>query len=395
MITQITKNGGPVLSLDELRAFDPRAPERPGECDFCCPLCGGAHPVDQAHRSLSVNLESGAWHCHRCEQSGKLREHWTERPPDRLQARRAPSQKPLRLPPLAARNDAPPPDLPLPIADRYPALAGTSGEAYLAGRGLPLALCEAAGVRYAPDWHGRPGALFPIVNAAGQEIAAQGRYLASLPGRPNFYTEGPKSGGVFAAPGAWEAGEITITEAPIDALSLCLSGYPALALVGKSWPEWLPAFVASTRKRVYLAFDADEPDRKGIRAGDKAAEDLAAALRYYDCHSERLRPGRAKDWNAQLLGVAECRRLCDLLFRQVQFLESRTPHPKMSRAELLKCLEDTLGVFAVACFYADGPEALGYDDGPLDPFSVDCLPMWRESVRRLTEVPGEENADEE
>ena len=383
-----TQSGGLVLSLSELRTFDPRAKERPGESDFCCPLCGDGKPVDQAHRALSVNLESGVWHCHRCGQGGKMREFWTEKPLDRPQGRRPSVRKPLVLPPLARRDDAPPLNLPAPIADRFPTLAGTPGEAYLAGRGLPLALCEAAGVRYAGDWHGRPAVLFPIVNAGGHEIAAQGRYLTSLDGRPNFYTEGPKKEGVFVSPGAWDAGEITITEAPIDALSLCLCEYPALALVGKSWPEWLPAFVASLRKRVYLATDADEPDSKGIQAGDKAATKMAAALRYYDCRTDRLRPERAKDWNAHLLEVTECRQLCDLLFKQIEFLKDGRPHPKLSRAVLLARAQRTLDALTEACITADGPEAQGYNDSPLDPFASDCLPMWRHA---LSQVAGRES----
>ena len=118
-----TRSGGPVLSLSELRAFDPRAKERGGESDFCCPLCGSGKPVDQAHRSLGVNLTNGAWYCHRCDQSGKLSDFWTEKLADRPQGRRAPVRKPLALPPLARRDDAPPPDLPAPIEDRFSPLA--------------------------------------------------------------------------------------------------------------------------------------------------------------------------------------------------------------------------------------------------------------------------------
>ena len=382
-----TKAGNPVLSLSELRAFDSRAKERPGESDFCCPFCGNGKPVDQAHRSLSVNLENGAWNCHRCDQKGKLKEFWTEMPLADTGGtrRRAPSTpKPLKLPPLARRDDAPPPEF-IPIAERCLPLAGTPGADYLAARGLPLALCEAAGTCYAVNWFGRPAVIFPIVNLSGQEVAAQGRYLASLPGQPKFYTEGAKRNGVFVAPGAWDADEITITEAPIDALTLCLSGYPALALVGKSWPEWLPAFVASTRKRVYSAFDADEPDAKGIRAGDEAASNLAEALRYYDAYSERLRPGRAKDWNAQLLEVTECRRLTRLLTKQISFLEVGAAHPILSRTELLGRAWNTLEALTAACVAADGPEALGYNDGPLDPFALDSLALWEHSLKILAE----------
>jgi len=382
-----SKSGSPVLSLSELRAFDPRAKERAGESDFCCPLCGDGKPVDQAHRSLSVNLENGVWHCHRCDQNGKLFDFWTERPAggreqNRSYPRRMPARKPLTLPPLASCA-APPEALPVPIAQRLPMLAGSPAAQYLAGRGLPLALCEAAGIRYADNWHGRAAVVFPILNAGGFEVAAQGRYIAPLPGKIKFLTEGPKKLGVFAAPGAWAAGAITITEAPIDALSLTVCGYPALALVGKDWPNWLPALVASTRKRVYLAFDADAPESKAAHDVEAAAAKLAAELAYYDCRSERLRPSRAKDWNAQLLEVAQCRRLCSQLFKQVEFLEDDKPHPALSRAELLRRAGETLKALAAACVLADGPDAQGYNDDPLDPFAMDCLPLWSEMLDRL------------
>ncbi len=54
----------PILTLADLEAFDPRAPARGKERRFCCPLpaCQGKR-LDGTHRSLSVNVESGAWHC--------------------------------------------------------------------------------------------------------------------------------------------------------------------------------------------------------------------------------------------------------------------------------------------------------------------------------------------
>jgi len=50
----------PVLTLAELEAFDPRATARGNERRFCCPLpaCTDKR-VDPAHRSLTVNLETG------------------------------------------------------------------------------------------------------------------------------------------------------------------------------------------------------------------------------------------------------------------------------------------------------------------------------------------------
>ena len=69
------------LSLAELKQFDHNAPEAHGdECRYCCPLCGHQRDIDAAHRSLTANIKTGAWHCHRCDERGKLQEYWTERP---------------------------------------------------------------------------------------------------------------------------------------------------------------------------------------------------------------------------------------------------------------------------------------------------------------------------
>ncbi len=64
----------PVLSLAELEAYDPRAPFRGGkERRFCCPLPACAEKrIDAAHRSLTANVETGAWHWWRCGAAGKL-----------------------------------------------------------------------------------------------------------------------------------------------------------------------------------------------------------------------------------------------------------------------------------------------------------------------------------
>ena len=67
----------PVLTLADLEAHDPQAPAGKRERRFCCPLpaCSGK-PIDAAHRTLSLNVSTGAWTCYRCGGSGQLREHW-------------------------------------------------------------------------------------------------------------------------------------------------------------------------------------------------------------------------------------------------------------------------------------------------------------------------------
>jgi Toprim-like len=299
------------LSLADLEAFDPGAPERGAQRRFLCPLpaCSAKRP-DAAHRSLCVNTASGAWLCHRCGAHGTVRERWNTEPrrSPRERARAALRQAfavdGARPAAPGAPSDPPGADPDRPAAPRPPReagdwrnalrdvrpLAGTPGEAYLHRRGIALDLAHEAGVRHGPDWYGRPAVLFPIYDRDGALVACQGRYVDGRDD-PKTRTAGPKSRGVFATPGAREADRVAIVEAPIDALSLAACGLPAVALAGTTAPDWLP--VACAFKRVLLATDADA-------AGEEAALKLAPAFGAHGARVARLRPARAKDWNEAL-----------------------------------------------------------------------------------------------
>jgi phage/plasmid primase-like uncharacterized protein len=285
------------LSLSEIQAFDPTAKGSGRERRFCCPLCGDAKPRDAAHRSLGLNIESGAWNCHRCGEKGLLLEYRTER--------REPDQR--RSPYKASRNavsrafalpDAPKPD-PIPEnaqewrekAEGAVPVIGTPGETYLQGRGIPTATMDSAGVLFKADFYGRAAVLFLIREASGSPVAVEGRFLSPGTG-PKAICKGPKSKGVFATPGALEAGSVALVEAPIDALTLAALGLPAIATMGaENLPKWLPRRLAF--REVFLAQDADQ-------AGDEAAERIAAELQAFGGRCSRLRPNQAKDWNELL-----------------------------------------------------------------------------------------------
>ena len=281
------------LTLADLEAFDPGAPERDGERRFCCPLpaCGDK-PRDRDHRSLSVNTATGLWRCWRCQVAGKLQEFWTDRPSPRSRrerqaaaARRAFSVTPQRP---AAAPVAPPATEPESWRvdwDAAPLVADTPGAAYLAGRGIPLDIATAAGVRWLARFCGRPAVGFPVVNRAGELVAINGRYTDGRTD-PKTRTAGPKSLGVFATADALEAAPLVIVEAPIDALALAACGVPAMALVGTSAPAWLSRHAAL--REVLIGLDGDE-------AGDVAAGKLARQLSTLGARCERLRPS-AKDW---------------------------------------------------------------------------------------------------
>jgi hypothetical protein len=169
-------------------------------------------------------------------------------------------------------------------------IARTPGAAYLARRGIPAEVAAAAGVLYARRWCGRPAVVFPLRDPAGAVVAADGRYVDGRTG-PKARTGGEKRLGVFATPGAFDAEQVAVVEAPICALSLASAGMPALALGGTSAPGWLARALAF--KRIGLGLDADA-------AGDRAAPALAAQLGSLGAVVERWRPVGVKDWNDAL-----------------------------------------------------------------------------------------------
>ncbi|MDP8909301.1 MAG: hypothetical protein M3N47_09350, partial [Chloroflexota bacterium] len=61
----------PTLTLADLEAHAPHATARGAERRFLCPLpaCRDKQRGVR-HRSLAVNVDSGAWMCHRCQASG-------------------------------------------------------------------------------------------------------------------------------------------------------------------------------------------------------------------------------------------------------------------------------------------------------------------------------------
>jgi hypothetical protein len=75
-------------------------------------------------------------------------------------------------------------------------------------------------------------------------------------------------------------------------LALAAAGVPAVALIGTSCPDWLPAAVGL--RACLIATDADE-------AGDACAARLLATLP--GARSLRLRPRSAKDWADKLVDL--------------------------------------------------------------------------------------------
>jgi hypothetical protein len=282
------------LSLADLQAYG-RIWGEGHERRALCPFCGDGHRPDKEHATLAFNTETGAWTCHRCGQSGLLREHWTElEPPTRRRTR------PRPLPPPSAPS-------PAELAEQAEKRAtlsrvweaavpidapeGAPGAGYLQGRAIPLEVAAAARVRFSADFYGRLAVLFPVQGERGGLIAVEGRYIDGGTS-PKNRSAGPKSAGVFVAmPGALEADGVTICEGPITALSIAVAGYPALAVCGHSGlPLWLARRLAL--RTVLIAFDEGEQD------AERGAERIVRELVTRGARPYRLRlPAEYGDWN--------------------------------------------------------------------------------------------------
>ena len=278
----------PVLTLADIEAIEAGTRGRGKEQRFCCPLPAcEAKPRDRNHRSLSLEVATGLWHCFRCGASGLLREAWTD---NTTPAGKGNTLRPgRRAPPAKPENQSPNSSWEEQLGRARP-LAGSVGERYLTDRGITSGIAAAAGSLFALKFFGRTAVVFPMSSSDGTTVAVHGRYIDG--GEPRMRTAGPKTSGVFTSTGLIDVGVIAVTEAPIDALSLAVLGMPAIATCGTSWPEWLPSALMGSQ--VNIAFDADDP-------GDSAAAHLGQVLSGLCVQSRRLRPAGVKDWNDALM----------------------------------------------------------------------------------------------
>lgn len=172
---------------------------------------------------------------------------------------------------------------------RAMSLAGTPGQAYVERRGIPLEVAHAAGVRFDPDFAGRPAVLVALHNQEGGLISVHGRYLETVRGQGKMLTIGA-GGGVVSVLGGWQAAPLVLVEGLFDALSLATCGLSCVATIGR-WAPWLPQITA--HRTVWAAFDANRPGEREV---------ARYAERLNDAAVRRLPPPlRCKDWNTALV----------------------------------------------------------------------------------------------
>jgi hypothetical protein len=169
-------------------------------------------------------------------------------------------------------------------------LDGTPGQAYVERRGVPASLADAAGVRFDPDFGGRPAVLVAMRDREDGIVSLHGRYLHVVRGQNKMLTIG-RGGGAVSVLGGWRADPLILVEGLFDALSLAACGWASVATIGR-WAPWLPE--VSAGRIVWLAFDASRPgEADAARYAERLHE--AVAVR-------RLPPpSRCKDWSTALV----------------------------------------------------------------------------------------------
>lgn len=172
---------------------------------------------------------------------------------------------------------------------RAMSLAGTPGQAYVERRGIPLAIADAAGMRFDPDWNGRAAVMVGMYDRDARLASVHGRYLETLRGQDKMFTIG-LGGGVASTGAGWHDEPLILVEGIFDALSLAVCGWDSVATVGR-WASWLPEVFA--RRVVWLAFDANAPGE----------HEVALYIQRLPRSTTRrlLPPPHCKDWNTALL----------------------------------------------------------------------------------------------
>jgi hypothetical protein len=168
-------------------------------------------------------------------------------------------------------------------------LAGTAAQKYVERRGIPVGIAEAAGVRYAADFAGRPAVIVGLYDRDEVLASVHGRYLEVGRREDKMLTVGP-GGGTVNVLGGWRAEPLILVEGLFDALSLAVCGYACAATIGR-WVPWILDIGAGGG--VWFAFDAG---RSGEAEVSRYAQQMPAAQVH-----RMLPPGRSKDWNTALV----------------------------------------------------------------------------------------------
>ncbi len=279
----------PTITLELLKTYDPKYKTwNNNELRFFCPLpsCPSqGKKRDDAHRTFALNELSGVYHCFACKIKGNyLRNLQSQGVPlqidwDKIRRERAEAdRKQLDKFNREWRSVRP-------IQSQW------AFDYLETERRLDPDFVRSQNIFECPDYaiYGAQAVIFPICNFHGALTAMQGRYLEEQSNGMTVRTLRKTEMGLYRTRGAAQSKYLTITEAPIDSLSLAFVGVPSVAVCGSSFPIGLLLRMALD-KTVIIASDYD-------KGGDEAAAKWAAEFDLMDIANYRLSPEPCKDWN--------------------------------------------------------------------------------------------------
>ena len=168
-------------------------------------------------------------------------------------------------------------------------LSGIPGQEYTERRCVPVGVADASGVRFAPDFGGRPAVVVALRDKDGNLTSVHGRYLHTNRGQSKMLTVG-RGGGAISFLEGWQADPLILVEGLFDGLSLAVCGWQSVATIGRQVP-WLPEVCAG--RVVWAAFDTGRP-------GDANAEYYEKRL--IGAEVRRLPPPvGCQDWSSALV----------------------------------------------------------------------------------------------
>ncbi len=175
------------------------------------------------------------------------------------------------------------------LYDNALALKGTPGELYVKKRGIPLEVANTEGLRFAPSFNKRPAVVALLRNENDEVVSIHGRFIQTFRGENKMLTIG-RGNGFINVSGGWKAEPLIIVEGMFDALSLAVSGWPAVAPIGRH-VSWITE--KAEGRKVWIAFDRCKPAERDFQKY-KSLLTKSIVSRIYP-------PERCKDWNTALV----------------------------------------------------------------------------------------------
>jgi hypothetical protein len=222
-----------------------------------------------------------------------------------------------------------------------------------------------------PDGHG-PAVAFPVTDSSGKVVGVNLRYLAENH-NPKMRFIGDVAGGMFCPEAATlKAPIVWFVESPIDALTLCAAGCPAVAFLSASMVEKFPFSWLGDRQQIMILADADQAGRRAAETLYHRALSAGITVQMVDWWQEYKDPNAALQEGKSLEEVGERAKTAriDLFPAGAPFI----PESELKRLDSYVCGLDAMEIIRYKKT-EDGPEktiepVAGFRVYRVDPITV-------------------------